>query len=358
MPPAEFLPVGLQPSYIYDMLVRICTLIACLVVVSRAQYVNAGSAEFVFVRNFESARPAGMVDAGASLEGGLQSLGINPAGTARTDGPWLEVSGREQFQSYQSGMIAYSQPELSGNLTGQLAYLDEGSPITVLDANDNATGQTMKPTAWMVTTTYAEPLGQRLAWGGTIRWVYENLDIPDGGTPANGVDMDLGVILQPGSKRFVYGLSLTNLGTKLTGDTRTESEFGDMPLSANASVRALLSDDGWTSAILDIDKPIDNYIQARIGLEQKIFPCFTVRGGFRTDEREVLDLFDQEVLGDPASTNVPSNALRASLGATIALSDWSIEYAWQAWGPLGYVNFLTFNVHFGRPKPSQETASP
>jgi len=338
------------------MHVRICALIASLVVALHAQNQNAGSAEFVFLRNFQAARIAGLAGAGTSLEGGLQTLGFNPAGLARTSSPWLEISARRHIQSYQSGMLAYAHPLQNGNLVGQLAYLGEGDPIEELDENRTATGRSLHPSAWMMSSSFAEPLGSRLAWGATVRWVHEFLDIDD--ASANGVDIDLGLVMQPGSRRFTYGLSLTHLGTKLSGHTRTESEFGDMPLSANASIKALLNGDGSTSMILDLQKPIDNYVQARLGLEQRIFPSLTVRGGLRTDEREVLDFVDEQILGEVVNDHPASMALRAALGASFSQSNWTVDYAWQAWGPLGYVHFLTFGISFGRPPKIQETSTP
>ncbi|MEN9354854.1 MAG: hypothetical protein RL318_2179, partial [Fibrobacterota bacterium] len=271
-------------------------MIAFLVGALQAQNPNAGSAEFVFLRNFQAARPAGLAGAGASLEGGLQFLGINPAGLARTNSPWLEVSARRHIQSYQSGMVAYAHPFMTGNAAAQIAYLDEGDPITELDESNTATGRELRPNAWMISTSFSEPLGAKLAWGASLRWVHEFLDIDD--AAANGIAMDLGLILQPGSRRFTYGVSLTNLGTKLTSHTNTENEFGDMPLSANASVRALLAGDGSTSAILDLQKPVDNYIQCRLGMEQRIFQSLTLRGGVRTDEREILDFVNDKLLGE------------------------------------------------------------
>lgn len=341
------------------MHVRICTLIALLAVASRAQYENAGSAEFVFLRNFQAARIAGVAGAGTSLEAGLQSVGLNPAGLARLDAPWIEVSARRHIQSYQSGILAASHPLLTGNLAGQLAYLDEGDPIEGLDENNTPLGRNLRPSAWMATTSFAEPLGNRLAWGATVRWVHEFLDID--ASAANGIAMDLGLLMQPGSRRFTYGLSLTNLGTKLTGHTSNESEFGDMPLAANAAVRTQLGADGSTSLLLDLSKPVDNYVQARIGLEQRIFQSLSIRGGLRTDQREVFDFVEEQVMGETVGTHSPSMALRAALGATIDLSGWRIDYAWQTWGALGSVHFLTVGLSFGRPPrtpSSTETPQP
>ncbi|MEN9355697.1 MAG: hypothetical protein RL318_3022, partial [Fibrobacterota bacterium] len=44
--------------------------------------------------------------------------------------------------------------------------------------------------------------------------------------------------------------------------------------------------------------------------------------------------------------------------ASITQSNWTVDYAWQAWGPLGSVHFLTFGISFGRPPRSQETTTP
>jgi hypothetical protein len=328
------------------MLVRTTALILVVATFLHAQYQNAGSAEFVFLRNFQAARPAGMVGAGASLEGGLQTLGLNPAGIARTPSPWLEISARRQDQAYQSGILGAAYPFLNGNIAGQLAYLDAGDPITGLDEYNAATGKTMSPSSWMLSTSYAEPLGKRLSWGATFRWVREDLDVD--GSVANGLSMDLGIILQPGARRFTYGLSIVNLGTKLTGHTRNESDFGDMPLSVTGSVRTLLTGDGATSLLVDVQKPIDNYAQLRVGLEQRVFEGLTIRGGLRSDQREILDFVDGTLMGESVSDHPASMALRASAGATIAVSNWSIDYALQAWGPLGYVHFLTFSMNLGR----------
>lgn len=340
------------------MHVRICTLIALFALAPRAQHENAGSAEFVFLRNFQAARVAGLAGAGTALEAGNQSLGFNPAGLARLDAPRVEVSARRHFQSYQSGILSASHPLLTGNIAGQLAYLDEGDPIQELDENNTTTGRSLRPSAWMATTSFAEPLGNRLAWGATVRWVHEFLDID--ASAANGIAMDLGLLMQPGSRRFTYGFSLTNLGTKLTSHTKSESEFGDMPLAANVAVRAQLTADRSTTLLLDLQKPVDNYAQARLGLEQRIFQSLSIRGGLRTDQREILDFVDETLLGETVGEHPASMALRAALGATFNMSGWTIDYAWQTWGPLGSVHFLTFGLSFGRPPrtPTPEISQP
>ncbi len=327
------------------MLVRITALMACLSLSALAQYKDAGSAEFVFVRNLIAAQPAGMAGAGGTVESGLQSLGLNPAGIARSSAPSFETSLRSHFQSYNSGLLSAAMPFSGGNAAAQIGYLDEGDPIQERDEFNVAPGRFLNPSAFMLTASYAEPLGQRLSWGATMRWIHENLDVD--GSAANGLDMDLGIILQPGSKRFTYGVSLTNLGTKITGHTKNEAEFGDMPLSANGSVKALLSSDGSTASYLDVQKPIDNYAQVRVGLEQRVVPGFYLRGGLRTDSREILDFVETQFL-DESKDHAASYAMRASLGTTIALSNFALTYAWQSWGVAGNVHFLTLSVDLGR----------
>jgi hypothetical protein len=337
------------------MLVRITALMACFSMSALAQYQDAGSAEFVFLRNFISAQPAGMAGAGGSLESGLQSLGLNPSGIARSSSPIVETSLRSHFQSYNSGLISAAMPFSSGNVAAQIGYLDEGDAIAERDEFNTVTGRSLKPSAFMLTTSYAEPLGQRLAWGATMRWVHENLDVDQ--NSANGLDMDLGILLQPGSRRFTYGLSLTNLGTKLSGHTKNESEFGDMPLSANGSIKALLSSDGATASYLDIQKPIDNYAQVRLGLEQRLVTGFYLRGGLRTDSREILDFVETQFL-DESKDHLASYAMRFSLGTTIALSNFNLTYAWQAWGVAGNVHFLTLSIDLGRPSSKEPSKEP
>ncbi|HNY29645.1 MAG TPA: PorV/PorQ family protein [Fibrobacteria bacterium] len=309
---------------------------------SYAQFGSAGSAEFVFLRNFQGARMVGMCGVPAAGED-LSSLGWQPASFARLQSTRLEVGYRAQMSDVVPGFAAYARPLWGGVIAGRMDYQSSGEITGVSDLGD-PTGRIHRPQEMLLNVAFAEALGDRFAWGAGFKAVEENLDIDD--SQAWGVAVDVGTVFQPGSRRFAHSLYVSNLGTKLSGHTKEESDFGSMPLSFGYT---LLYRPGVRGLDLyqDVQKPVDNEFMLRTGVEYKVNDWVQVRGGFRTDLQEVEDAFRVWVLSRQDPDNPPLHDQRWALGGTVSNGSLALTYGFQWWRLLNAVHSLTLSWNVG-----------
>jgi hypothetical protein len=318
--------------------------VLALAMPSLAQSSGAGSTEFVFLRNFQGTRMAGMVGIPASGEE-LGSLTFQPASFARLTNTRAEISTRYQMPGITTGSASYADKVASGVLAGRIDFMDAGS-IAGIESNGESTGKTHQPGEMMLDLAFAEPMGERLTWGVGIKAIEENLDIDN--SRAWGLALDMGVTFQPGSRKLAYSGYMSNLGTKLTGHTRNEQDFGPLPLTFGFTTRFTPSQPRGAALFLDLQKPIDNDVLIRIGTEYKVSRWVEVRAGWRTDVPELTDGFRKWVLGRDLESTSDLVDLRWSLGGTVRSGDFGLSYAFQWWTLLDAVHSITLTWDIGR----------
>lgn len=298
---------------------------------------GGGSVEFAFIRNFVPARDAGFANTWVPGGSGISALGYNPAGFARADAPIVDVGGRLHTDMTNSVQVAGAWKAFDGVMA---VRLDQQTvpEITGIDLNGDTTGTVYNPNQTSVLLGFGEPLGERLAWGIGTRLIREDLDID--GSQAWGVTVNLGAVLQPGSKRFLWWAQMEDLGTKLTGHTEVEREYGPLPLAFAGGLRYTTRVRGL-NVFTEARKPMENDVNIRSGFEYRANRWVEVRGAFRTDAPEVVEVFRQHVLQRDIEDDPPSQDLRWSLGGTLRHEQIALEYAFQWWSlldPAHYVN--------------------
>jgi hypothetical protein len=310
-----------------------------------AQYSDAGSAEFVFIRNFLGARAIGLSGIPAPGED-LSGIGLQPASFARLPYTRAEIGSRIQMTGVEQGNASYAAPVSGGSLAGRLDYQSSGE-VDGLDATGESTGKTSRPQEMLLDVAFSEPLGDRLAWGVGLKVVEENLDIDN--SQAWGTAVDLGAVFQPASRQLLYSAYIANLGTKLTGSTSTERDFGPMPLTFGLTTRFTPAEPRGLSLLLDIQKPVDNEVMVRLGFEHRVSEWVDIRGGFRTDVQELHDAFRVWVLQRTDPDNAALNDERWSLGATVHAGQFSLSYGFQWWQLLSAVHSITLSWNIDQP---------
>jgi len=324
---------------------RSLRILLALAAAALAQYSDAGSAEFVFLRNFQGAREIGMIGIPAPGED-LSSMGLNPASFARLPYTRIEIGSRIQMPGVDQGNASYAAPVAGGSLAGRIDYQSSGQ-VTGVDASDIPTGQVLQPEEMLVDVAYAEPLGDRLAWGVGLKAVEENLDIDN--SQAWGVAVDMGAVAQPGSRQLQYSLYVSNLGTKLSGSTATERNYGPMPLTFGFTTRYAPVSPRGLALYADVQKPIDNDYLVRFGVEHRLNEYVDLRGGFRTDLPELQTAFSVWVLRHTDPDNPPLSDQRWSLGGTVHLGQFSLTYGFQWWQLLNAVNAISLSWDIDAP---------
>jgi len=304
-----------------------------------AQYSDAGTAEFVFLRNFQGARTVGMCGIPAPGED-LSGMGLQPAAFARLAHTRVEIGSRIQMQGVQQGDAVYGAPVAGGLVAGRLDYQSSGD-ITGYGESGELTGKIHRPQEMLLDVAFAEPLGDRFAWGVGVKAVEENLDIDN--SQAWGLGVDLGVVAQPGSRQLAYSAYVSNLGTKLTGSTASERGFGPMPLTFGLTTRFNPSSIHGLALYTDLQKPVDNDIFVRFGFEHRLNEWFDFRGGFRTDLPEIRDAFRVLILRrqDPGNPSLMDQ--RWAAGGSVHFDQFILSYGFQWWQLLDGVHSITLS---------------
>ena len=246
------------------------------------------------------------------------------------------------------GDAAYATPLSGGMIAGRLDYQSVGE-IAGQDEGE-PTGKVYQPSEMLVDVAFSESLGDRFAWGVGVKAVEENLDIDN--SQAWGVAVDLGVVLQPGSRQFSYSAYVSNLGTKLSGHTVDERNFGPMPLVFGLTTRFNPGSVRGLALYTDIQQPIDNDLLVRFGFEHRFNQWAEVRGGFRTDLPEIRDAFRTWVLQRQDPGNQPLMDQRWALGGSLHFDQFTLSYGFQWWRLLDAVHSITLSWDLDAPSGS------
>jgi hypothetical protein len=306
---------------------------------------GGGTVEFPFIRNFVTARNAGFANTWVPGGQGISALGHNPAGLARSKAPLLDVGGRLHTDYTNSVQVGGSWKAFDGVAAARLDH-QTVPEITGIDGNGDTTGALYNPSQSSLLLGFGEPLGERLSWGIGARLIREDLDID--GSQAFGVTVHLGAVLQPGSKRFLWWAQMEDLGTKLSGHTEIEREYGPLPLAFAGGLRYTTRLRGL-NVFAEARKPMENDVNLRTGFEYRANRWIEVRGAFRTDAPEMMEVFRMHVLQRDIEDEPPSQDLRWSLGGTLRHEQFAIDYAFQWWSLLDPAHYVNVSWDFSLP---------
>lgn len=190
---------------------------------------NTGAA-FLMVN--PDARSSGTGDASTGLEPDVNSIYANPAkivfagdwGISASYSPWmwdLNNNGQKDNLAYLSGFKTFNN-NMEG-IGATVRYFTHGT-VTFRDDNGQEL-QTYKPREYAIDASYARRLGDHFSLAVSLRYIHS--DLGQGGynglqqKPANAGAGDVGVYYEnyahqdPDGNRYCWGLSLTNIGSKL-----------------------------------------------------------------------------------------------------------------------------------------------
>lgn len=262
------------------------------------------------------ARASALSGAGTVISEGGHSLYWNPAGVAGMEGfdfafSWAEIYENSDINHY---FAAATIPFGGGSLGLSVNTLTSGDiPRTVetTPSSENVgIGSNFSWTSTAVGLTYSRLITDRLALGGTGKWVNEGID----GAEANWFAVDVGVKFNTGLWGTTLAAAATNIsGTgKMTGSlieqrrtaaSETFSETGrtidfdlttaDLRLPTNfafglqvdlaGTPEAILAPDPRhrLAGLLDISDATDTDLQSKVGLEYSYNGILWLRGGKR-----------------------------------------------------------------------------
>ena len=317
------------------------------------------------------ARATAMAGSATGLVAGPDSWYWNPAGGATMEGFGIAASRQNLYDDLDiaHNYVALGLPVLGGVVglhvialnSGDLTRTTEASPL----GDDPTLGSTFEWNSMSIGASYARRLTDRLALGGTLKFVSEG--ISDAST--RWIALDLGTQFQTGLYGLTLGASLSNVGpashmrgalvkrevntddfspqlTDVTYDTR-DTELPTLFRFSVASemygtANSLWGQGGGDHQVLGeiaVSDAIDTDVQAAIGLEYGWRNMLFLRGGkrFYNDDRDI---------GESSSL---AYGLSGGFGVRLPVSGRGLrfDYAYTSLGDQ-LQNIQVFSLEFGR----------
>jgi len=291
--------------------------IITLPVYAQDKYTGVTSANFLKLD--VGARQAAMAGAFAGVGNDLNTINYNPAGLVQLATTSLTAMHNQWFQSIKYENLGYAHKVWWGGIIGgSMVYFHTGdiqgsrfsqSGIYEKSADFNASDSCL-------TLSYAHPWSDRFSIGANFKIIYEKIEKEDAATVA----FDLGTFYKTPIDNLSFGLCIQNLGSGL----KFIQDKSDLPmnLKGGASVKLL---DNHLLIALDVNKPIDNDVNLRLGLEYWLVDVLALRAGYRTD----MDI---------------GSGFSAGIG--IKLMNYHIDYGFVSYGELGDTHRISFSMEF------------
>jgi hypothetical protein len=309
------------------------------------------SAEFLCIG--QGARGIGMGSAYIGVVKDASGLYWNPAGIAEYDGGSIYFDHTEWFADINYNYVAgtYKVPGF-GTLGMSLTFSDVGDmPVTTI-SSPGGTGESFTTKDVSFSIAYALKLTDRFSIGFNPKIVYQSI----WKTSATALALDMGVRYVTPFDDAVLAMSISNFGQKMKLEGNSTIVLYDADLTTtgnNDKISANLSTDEWALPLLfrvgvsyypwntatnklliaaDAVHPSNNYEYVNVGAEYTYNDFISLRAGYKS-------LF----LQDSEEGLCLGFGIRYGLIGNIVLN---VDYAYQDFGRLEYVQKLSFGINF------------
>jgi len=233
------------------------------------------------------ARGGGMGDIGVATDPDVNSQYWNPAkypftisrsGVSLNYTPWLRQIVSDIDLANVTGYYRIGNYDA---LSGSLRYFSLGE-VTVLGTED-----ILKPYEMAVDVAYSRMLSETFSAAVALRYIYSNMGQMDDLTPGSAFAADLAMYhngyLNLGNRecQLGWGLNINNIGSKISYDEGTTSEFIPTNLRLGASLMIPIDEYNTFSISADANKllvptrpTMDQYIQ-ETGADEQDFSGYT-----------------------------------------------------------------------------------
>lgn len=318
-------------------------LLACAAVVAEgADFTKTGSVGAQFLKVAVGSRYQGLGEASVAVVDDAYSMYWNPAGLASVDGNMVTFTNVNWLADVALNYAAIATPVGDFGVLGfSTTLMTMGDmEITTVDQPEG-TGDMFGASSFALGVGFGRNLTTRLAFGASIKYVYEKIY----NESAGGLAFDFGTQLRTGLRSLRMGMNIANMGPELkfsgpdliqdldgTGATTTGVVLVDgyeLPLTFRLGAAYDLLDDlnnRWSVAV-EAKHPNDNDQQLSLGSEYGYQHKYFLRGGYKFN-------YDEQGLSLGAG-------LRSRVGEQTQLV---LDYAWSDFGRLESVH--RFSVGF------------
>ena len=285
---------------------------------SQAANKNVGTSGAQFLQIGAGARPTSMGDAFVGIADDANAVYFNPAGLGFLERPELTAMHTQWFQDMNYDFGAFVYPTHHGSFGISAATLKvedqekrgtDESLLGSFETSDSAYG-----------LSYAKKINPRLALGGTLRMIDQEIDTASAQTWSG----DIGGMMRLSHKPLTVGLAIRHLGPEV----EFNEESDPLPLTLDAGVGYRVYKERILIGV-DIKKPRDNDVQFALGGDWKI----PLRDDFRVNIRS----------GYNSAITDADGASGFSLGGGMGYRQFILDFAWVPFGDLG--NTFRYAAH-------------
>jgi hypothetical protein len=340
-------------------LILLIALILCMTCTVVAQS-RSGTTAAAFLTIGTGARGQSLGHAYTALATGADALFWNPAGAART---YSDNSSGSVFLSHSRWFadINYNAAAAVIPISGDrvlglsVAAVNYGTMIVRTVAFPEGTGETFRANDFSLGLSYAQPLTESFYFGGTAKYVRQQIRDMNAST----IGFDVGFVLQSGYLGgLVLAASIQNFGGKMQMSGINNVVFVDIDETTNGNnpdIPARIEMDAWDlplsfkfgmampvvqvgmmelMALADIQQSNDNSLNSDVGAQLRVHNRtfnFDLRSGYK-------DLF---------LDNVDSHA---TFGAGVDVRAFGLrigfDYAYTPFNLLGQTQVVDFRMYF------------
>ncbi len=327
------------------LLIALLGLLALLPI--QAFSAGPGTSAASFLQLGFGARPLAVGEAYVAMADDASALHYNPAGLALE--PRAVAKGdRRRYELMASHAMHIQDIRLS-----QMGLLARPWGVSIthlqLDGIERRTSETAQPEGhfgasdMMMGVSYGKTFG---LWGtgATIKTVRQTI----GEHSASAWAVDFGVLRRFKSYPISFGASIVNLGQEVTF---LEEGF-PLPTSIRVGTTYGMTKHFPHAFSLQIEKPRDNGLNLRLGMEYLGFGPFALRAGYKT----VTGVQKAAAVGSQLGTEAPglSEFYGMFIGTGFRTKFGNMDYTLLPYGELGNAHRLSFSIQFGA---SRETGT-
>ncbi|MFB0564041.1 MAG: PorV/PorQ family protein [Candidatus Lokiarchaeia archaeon] len=278
-----------------------------------------GTSGAVFLKIDMGARAASMGGAFCAVADDVSAIYWNPAGLVQLERKEITAMHNEWIQGIRRESIVYAHPikELLTLGVG-ITYLYT-SGLIKRDIYGNELGETFGAYGGVTTFSGSKMLCENVSIGVNLKIIQEGIEA----RKATAFALDIGVLYKLSKLRL--GAVIQNLGTKV--------KFEEKSFALPLDLKAGLAYKALEHLILatDIDLPLDNEINLRVGAEYQLADLLSLRLGFKTSQAK-------------------NTGVGISGGLGFRFKDYQLDYGFLPFGDLGNTHRISFSARFGKKK--------
>ncbi|MBA7512849.1 hypothetical protein ES705_04858 [subsurface metagenome] len=299
-------------------LVRRITILICVSLVinplslfGRGPGTSGGS----FLKIDAGARPVGMGGVFCGIADDVNAIHYNPAGLIQVKRKEIIVTHNEWVKGIRSESLGYAHPVNEYWILGLTLNYLYISGLVERDIYGNESGKTFGGNNGVVTFTLGRKLQDNFAAGANFKIIREA--VRDKNDVAYA--LDIGFLYR--LTKLKLGIAVQNLGTKI----KLYGEAFSLPLNFKFGLGYKLFEN--IELGLDVNKPIDNEIDIRIGGEYWVVDTIALRAGYKINRDE-------------------NTGIGIAAGLGFRYRNYQIDYSFLPFGDLSNTHRISLNVRF------------